>query len=481
MKTQTSSLSGPGNDPSTASNPAPAAPGAQLHPPRRWHDPLALIDATAPSRPARSVLWTVSALVLVMLVWANFGQLDIIASAEGKLVPQTLLKVVQPAEPGIVEALLVNEGERVKAGQVLVRLNPTIANATRSGIAADLASEHMQERRIVAELNDRPMPMQAGDDPGLYTQVASQFRAHRHALLEGLEQEQALLHKAEHERKSAAELLAKLDETVPTYRKAADAFAKLEKEGFLGGLAAADKQREAIEKAKDLAAQRATVDAMDATIAAQQKRVSQMLSNNRAELERELAARRARIAQLEPTLRSSAYREGLMELRAPQDGVIKDLATTTIGAVVQPGSVVLTLIPKDELLYADVAIKNEDIGFVRVGQSAQIKLATYPFQRYGMLHGKVIQISADTTEARAIGVAANSRVLADDPREAPPGAVYKARVQLDGQVLRDPQGNRLGLTAGLQAVAEINQGKRTVMEYLLSPVQKTISEAARER
>jgi hemolysin D len=168
-----------------------------------------------------------------------------------------------------------------------------------------------------------------------------------------------------------------------------------------------------------------------------------------------------------------------MELRAPQDGVIKDLATTTIGAVVQPGTVVLTLIPSGEQLYADVSIKNQDAGFVRAGQLAQIKLATYPFQKYGMLTGKVILVSADATSTAEQG--AGNRQAGEGMISAQPQAVYKARVQLDQQVLRDPQGNLLNLAPGLQVVAEINQGKRTVLEYLLSPVQKAVSESARER
>ncbi len=455
-----------------------------LRPPTRWHDPLKLIQDEAPSGAGRIVLWTVSILILVLIIWAAFGQLDIIAGAEGKLAPQTLLKVVQPAELGVVQALLVAEGDSVKAGQVLARLDTTIAHAEQTGVVLDLASQSMQIRRIEAELADRAMTPVRGDDPILYAQVQSQYRAHRTAFIEGLEQEKSLLSKAVHEKKSATEILAKLEQTLPTYKKAAEAYVKLEKEGFFGGLASADKQREALEKAKDLDAQQATVAALDATIAAQQKRVSQIQSNNQSDLQKELADLRAKVAQLRPTLNKTSYREGLMELRAPQDGVIKDLATTTVGAVVQPGTVVLTLIPKGEPLFADVSIKNEDVGFVRVGQSAKLKLATYPFQQYGMLTGTVIHISADANDATGANAASNRSAnggVVGDNATAPSGATYKARVRLDSQTLRDPQGNKLPLTAGMQVVAEINQGKRTVLAYLLSPVQKAVSESARER
>lgn len=456
----------------------------QLHPPSRWHDPLRLIQTAAPSDTGRIVLWSVSILMLVLIAWAAFGQLDIIASAEGKLAPQTLVKIVQPAEAGVVKQLLVDEGDAVKAGQVLARLDTTLASADKAGISSDLAIQQMQARHIEAELSDQPMLPRAGDDPQRYAQVQSQYAAHKKAFADSLDQEKSLLAKAEHEKRSATEILSKLEQTLPTYRKAADAYAKLEKEGFFGGLAAADKQREATEKSKDLDAQQSTVAALNATIAAQQKRISQLHSAYQSELQKELADIRAKIAQLQPNLDKTLYKEGLMELRAPQDGVIKDLATTTVGAVVQPGTVVLTLVPKGEQLFADVNIKNEDVGFVQVGQTAQIKLAAYPFQKYGMLTGKVIHVSADATESNRASTNANAAAnnnTTDGSSQAAGIATYKARIQLDHQSLTDPQSNKLQITPGMQIVAEINQGKRTVLEYLLSPVQKAIKEAGRER
>lgn len=471
----------PPSHPSSASATAPAtAQIIPLRPPSRWHDPLQLMQDEAPSQIGRIVLWTVSVLILLLLVWAAFGQLDIIATADGKLVPQTLIKIVQPAEPGVVKELLVGEGDVVKAGQVLARLDPTLATADKTGIRSDLTAQQLQVRRLEAELTAQPMLPKAGDEPQRYAQVHSQYIAHRKSFLDGVDQEKSLLAKAEHEQRSAVQILMKLEQTLPTYKKSADAYAKLEKEGFIGGLAAAEKQRDAIEKSRDLDAQQSTVAALNATIAAQQKRISQMHSSYRSELEKELAEVRARIAQLQPSLDKSIYKEGLMELRAPQDGIIKDLATTTVGAVVQPGTVVLTLVPQGEPLFADVAIKNEDVGFVQVGQRAQVKLAAYPFQKYGMLSGKVMHISADATEANKANAGAGSNATADS-NATQDLSTYKVRVQLDRQVLVDPQGRTLTVTPGMQAVAEINQGKRTVLEYLLSPVQKAVNEAGRER
>jgi HlyD family secretion protein len=450
-----------------------------LRPPRRLHDPLKLIEQEPPSAVGRIVLWTVCVLVLVLLAWAAVGQLDIIATAQGKLVPQTLVKVVQPAEAGVVKRLLVAEGQHVKAGQVLAQLDPTLAAADTRALESDLGAQQMQARRITAELDEQPMAPGVGDDPRLYAQVLGQYGAHRKAFADRLEQEKSLLLKAEHERRSAAEVLNKIEQTLPAYKKAADAYARLESEGFMGGIAADEKRRDWTERMKDLDAQRATVAALDATIAAQRQRLGQIRSDYRSELEKELAEVRARIEQLRPTLNKSRYRQGLMELTAPQDGVVKDLATTTPGAVVQPGSVVLTLVPDGEHLYADVNINNDDVGFTQVGQLVRVKLAAYPFQKYGMLTGKVVHLSADALDADGTGRKLGS--VASPEELARSSTTYKARVQLDSQVLAGPAGVPLALSAGMQVAVEIKQGRRTVLEYLLSPVQRVLGEAAHER
>lgn len=278
--------------------------------------------------------------------------------------------------------------------------------------------------------------------------------------------------------------MRKLEQTLPAYTRIAGAYARLEKEGFMGSLMATDKEREAIEQARELDAQRANVAAMAAGIAAQEKRIDQIDGAYRSDLQRELADIQARIAQLQPRLDKTSYRAGLMELRAPQAGVIKDLATTSVGAVVQPGAVVMTLVPRDEALFADVSVRNEDVGFTHVGQQVRVKLAAYPFQKYGLMSGEVVRLSLDAADNGSnirSSVQPGVSVQAADGGPAAVATAYRARIRLDGQHLRGPDGARLPLAAGMQVAADIHQGRRTVLEYLLSPVQKAVAEAARER
>jgi hemolysin D len=242
----------------------------------RCHDPLDFIANEESGRTGRLVLRAVMILVLVMLLWAVFGKLDIVVSADGRLVPKTLVKIVQPAESGVVKALLVNEGDHVHAGQVLARLDTTVASADKEGVANDLHHQLMQERRIVAELTDSPMLSTADDDTMLFTQVQNQFNVHRHAFIDSIDQEKALLSKARNEYRSAARVYEKIQQSLPVYERSAQAYQQLEQQGFFSPLATADKQREAHEKTHDLEAQHATVAALKDTIAAQEKRLSQL-------------------------------------------------------------------------------------------------------------------------------------------------------------------------------------------------------------
>jgi hemolysin D len=150
---------------------------------------------------------------------------------------------------------------------------------------------------------------------------------------------------------------------------------------------------------------------------------------------------------------------------------VKDLATHTPGTVLAPGTIVLTLVPQQDPLLAEVWIGNADAGFVQRGQKARIKLATYPFQKYGVLNGTVRQVGADAQDKGA---------AADGTVKQLPELAYRALVELDSHVL-EAEGRRLQLVPGMALTAEVHLGTRTVLEYLLSPIQKVGAEAARER
>lgn len=429
---------------------------------------LLAIQERPPARMPRAVMYALSALFLILLLWAIFGKLDIVASAEGRLVPQTYIKIVQPADAGIVQDILVADGQAVSAGQVMMRMDTKLADADVKSIQNELQQKSLQLRRIDAEWAGVRMSAIRGDPPALYAQIDSQYRAHRQAYQDALAEESATLERARHDFRSAQEVLSKLQQVVPTYRKTASAYERLARDGFVSELAAQEKMRDKIEKEQDLKAQESTVASLQSVVAGSQKKLAQIASNYRSQLQNERVEAEAQYQKAQQEWAKVQHKSDLLELRASQAGIVKDLAVHTRGTVVAPGSVLMTLVPVDEPLQAEVLVKNEDIGFLYLNQPARIKLAAYPFQKYGMLDGKIIHVGADAMET------------ADSKDASPSTATYKALVRLDAQTLL-LDGERLKLSPGMRVIAEIHQGKRTVLEYLLSPVQKAFTEAGRER
>lgn len=429
------------------------------------------VQHQAPSPLSRAVLYLLLVLCALVLGWAYFGQLDIVAVTQGKLVPQSFLKIVQPAEAGIVREILVAEGEAVKEGQILVRMDTKLSDADVRTVHAELVRKRLQLRRVDAELGGVAIRRMPHDSHELFSQVQAQLHARRQAYLDALGAEQALRARAEHDLGSAAEIESKLRQTAPIYREQAQAWEQLAREGFAGRLLALDRQRSHIEVEQELKAQSRNIESLRATIAQADQRIAQISSNYRQQLHNERAEAEAQLRKLEQDWNKLEHRHALLELKAPQGGIVKDLATHTPGTVLAPGTVVLTLVPQDEPLLAEVWVNNADAGFVRPEQTARVKLAAYPFQKYGMLEGIVRQVSAD---------AQNKATSADGFTSRLPELSYRALIRLSAGSL-ESEGRRLELVPGMAVSAEVHIGKRTVLEYLLSPIQKVAAEAARER
>ena len=435
---------------------------------------LLSIQESPPAKLPRTVLYSVGVLFGTLLVWAIFGKLDIVASAEGRLVPQTYVKIVQPAEGGIVQDILVREGQPVAANQVLMRMDGKLTEADARAIQNELSLKALQLRRIDAELTGKPMSLAANDVAGLYAQVEAQHRAHRQSYLDAVAQESAVLDKTRYDLRAAEEVLSKLQQIVPTYRKSAEAYQKLSAQGFVSPLAGEEKERDRIEKEQDLRAQASNVASLRASIEASQKRLAQITSNYHSELQNERIETESQYQKIREEWSKISHKTKLLELRAPQAGIVKDLATHTRGTVVSPGTVLMTIVPQEDPLLAEVLIKNEDVGFVHIDQRVKVKLSAYPFQKYGMIDGTVIHVGPDTADG-------SSAPAKPGEESMPlPGLRYKALVKLDTQHL-ETDDRKMRLTPGMEAVVEIHQGRRTVMEYLLSPVQKAWQEAGRER
>ena len=444
--------------------------------PSDFSPPLLRIQQKPPPPLAGWMLRLLLALITCLLLWATFGQLDIVAVADGKLVPSTYLKIVQPAEQGIVREILVKEGEAVKAGQVLIRMDSVLAGADVKAIRAERDNKRLALRRIDAQLTGKRFASEKGDPAGLALQVDAQYVANVRAYENALAQERSLLEKARHDLAAAEGTRAKLEQVLPHYVEQEHAFEKLTKDGFAGRILYTDKRRERIEKEQDLRTQEFIIGASRALIEQSEQKIAQIGADYRRSLQTERVEIASQLEKLTQELAKLSHRQELLDLRAPAAGLVKDLATHTAGTVAAPGTILMTLVPEGDKLVAEVWVSNQDVGFVRPGQDAKLKLVTFQFQKYGMIEGRVAHVNADATEAPSPNTRSDSL-----SRDRPMGPLaFRALLDLNRQELL-ADGQRYPLQPGMQVAGEIHLGTRTVMEYLLSPVQKAFHEAARER
>lgn len=435
-------------------------------------DPLALgLDDDPPSPLPRRVLHVLLAMLAATAVAIACGQVDVVAVAEGRLVPRTLLKIVQPAEAGVVREILVEEGAEVVAGQPLLRLDARIADADVRMLRHEVVVRSLELRRIAAELTGAPLARRPEDPSEAYEHAVAQYRANRTAHADQLAQFAAAVVRLERELAAAREVEGKLARTVPMVQTVATRFDRLRGEGFVSELAALERERERVEREGDLAAQAHTVQALVAALAQARGQRDAVQSSYRRALATERSGVLAQLARTREELDKQLTRRENVELVAPQAGVVKELATRTAGSVVAAGTVLVTLVPAGDPLEAEVLLRNDDAGFVQPGMRAEVKVAAFPFQKYGMARGEVLRVSPDAVEGapppRAFGDAASP-------------ATYRARVALAAASLAFA-GTRLPLAPGMLVQAEIHLGRRPLLDYLLGPVRKAWHESARER
>ncbi|HUW25985.1 MAG TPA: HlyD family efflux transporter periplasmic adaptor subunit [Gallionella sp.] len=464
---------------------------------------LLRIQAQPPTPFARTLLYILLTLLVLLLLWAACGKLDIIASAEGKLIPQSYLKIVQPSEQGVIRDILVEEGQHVKAGQVLMRMDTTLSAADGKTLESDAQSKQIALRRIDAELAGHSFAKLPGDPGDLYVHALAQYQANRLALDTALAQERSLHDKAQSDLASAGEIRTKLLKTLPHYRQQDEAYEKLVKDGFASKIMANDKARERIEKEQDLKSQEYLIQSAQATLTQSTRRLAQITADYRRQLQTERADIEDKLDKSQGELAKQQYRYNLHELKAPQECgeasaseagnpqvesapvqqntrrpppggcVVKDLATHTVGTVISPGTILMTLVPSGETLRAEVWVGNHDVGFIHTGEPVKIKFAAYQFQKYGMVQGEVVHLSADASDT-------NPQQQPNNKTGSNLPFAYRALIDLSAQYLEE-KGVRHYLTPGMQVTAEIHLGTRTILEYLLSPVTGAFQEAARER
>jgi hemolysin D len=454
--------------------------------------PAALEIVETPASPVgRAVAGSIIAFLAIAVAWACLGHIDIIATAQGKVVPTGRTKLVQPLETGQIAKINVEDGDRVRQGDILLAMDQTVTAAERDRIRPELLRARLDVARLTAlsaglATDLRPLGFSPPADAPSH-QIA---RAEANMLAQA-EQQIAKIDALERQtEQKAAEAegtqatIEKIEAELPFLTESEQVREKAMNIQYGNRIAYLDAQVRLTEQRHELIVQRRHAVEVEAA----RKSIVAQRDETRAEYARgianDLAEAEQKAAQLAADLIKAEWRMQDQVLRAPIDGTVQQLAIHTIGGVATPAQTLMVIVPADATIEIEAMVANKDIGFVADGNEAEVKVDTFNFTKYGLLHGKVTNISRDAiARDKAPNQNTNQQKPSDVASTSEPSGqelLYAAHIALD-QTRMLIDGRMIDLESGMAVTAEIKTGQRRIIEYLLSPLLRYRQESLRER
>jgi len=452
--------------------------------------PAALEVIETPASPAgRVIAGSLIAFFVIALLWACIGSVDIIATASGRIVPTGRSKLIQPFETGVVHAIHVQDGQQVKAGDVLIEIDSTISEAERDRLQKEYMTAALDAARLKASLGtaDNPEDDFVAPDNAPPDQVALQKSllvsqvAEIRAKLAGLDRQIA-----QYEGNLAAvqSTITKITGSLPYLEKKAKARQSLADRQIGSKMDAYSAQQDLVEHQQELKVQQGRLDEATAQVASLKEQREQAEAEYKHKNLDDLTQAGQKASSLHEQYIEATKKYRLQTLASPVDGTVQQLAVHTEGGVVTPAQTLMVVVPADSRLEIEAMVPNRDIGFVREGQDVAIKIDTFNYTRYGLLHGRVVSVSQDAiTRDKPADKSDNKRQAgSEDDSSEPKGQelVYSARISLD-RARMEIDDRTVNLEPGMAVTAEIKTGSRHIISYLLSPLGRAGHEALRER
>jgi hemolysin D len=429
--------------------------------------PAALEVIERPVSPTeRATAWVLIVGLFVTIGWLVFGRVDVVATAQGRIVPRDEVKLVQASNSGIVRRIYVHDGDVVRRGQPLIDLDPTVSTADQTQaekelLEAELNAAHNQaiaDALIGRGLHFSPPVGTAPEVVDTQRRLIAAQLAATEAATSGLA---AARQSSLADASSAAQQIRKYDDTVPVLDREVDAMNGLAAKGYAPGLRLLELQRQRRSEAgdRDVAVAQRARGAADAGKFGEQ--ASQTREQARQQVLTDLAKAQNDVILRREELTKATRRSRLQRLYAPADGTVQQISVHTLGGVVEAVKPLMVVVP-DGALTVEAHVLNKDAGFVRAGQAVAVKMEAFSYTRYGTVPGRIVSISRDAIQ---------------DNRSGP---YYLARIALDRATMTTERG-KVGLSPGLTTTSDIRIGSRRIVSYLVSPLVELHAEAGREK
>jgi hemolysin D len=423
------------------------------------------IQDAPPSPIGRAILWTIMLVFTAAVTWSSLSWVDIVAVAPGKIIPSGHSKTLQPFETGVIAAIHVQDGQAVKQGDVLIELDATQNGADRDRAINEYHASLVETARLRALIaGGITFSPPADADPQF---VLLQQQLLRDQMAEFSARVDAARHLID-QRKAAVDAtkdnIRRLEATVPMENERAAAYRTLLAQQYVSKMDYLQFEQQRIDKAQEWAGQKSKLRQDKAALAEAERHYHVLLSEFQQTKQAELSTTETKAASLLQDVRKAGQKAELQKLISPIDGVVQQLAVHTVGGVVTPAQPLLIVVPQDHSVEVEAQLENKDIGFVKEGQPVEIKVEAFPFTLYGTIPGKVLTVSDDAVPL--------------DKEKG--GLVYASRVSMDRATMQ-VESKQIHLSPGMAVMVEVKTGQRRVIEFLLSPLLKSMKESLRER
>lgn len=428
------------------------------------------VQESPPSPLGRIIMWVVMSLLVISLIWASMGKIDIVAITRGKLVATLLSRPVHSAVTAEISQVFVAEGQKVKKGELLVRLNDSalVAQKDENILRQQINSLNIKRLDILRHqymdtnmmTNDIEARFEQQDmlNQQIIARLKSEIEADKQEKNRYLNNQRTL--KAQLEGYLAQQRMA--EEQLPIYQKQYNALQSLYRKGSTSEDSLLEIRKKLLEANYNHHSAQAKVQEAQSAVQLTKAELMSYKANKLQQLEQERVECLTENALLETQLKQQDAVLQQYQLIAPVSGTVESLVFRDAGAAVEAPQELLKIVPEGEKLSAEVLVSNQDVGFLNVGQRVTVKIDTFDFTRYGWVSGVLAHLSTDAIEDKDLGL------------------VYKAVIELEHEHM-SVDGTLRSLEAGMSVSAEIKTGKRTILSYLLSPMLEALDDVGKQR
>lgn len=409
---------------------------------------------------SRRLIWVSAIGLLAIAIWAAFAQVDQITRGTGKVIPSSKAQLVQPSEPSVVAEILVRGGQRVRQGELLVRLDDAQSSSALGELEAENRRLTARAQRLEQEASGGSMGCGEGtlcaEERRLQAARSATAGARESALASAIEQRRRDLQEAQ-------ATIAALESSAQLAREQVNMLEPLARQNIVPQTELIQAQRDLVDTQGRLSAARQAAGRASASIRQAQADLSQARLDFRQQALAERSEVTTRLAVNQQSIRGAEARQQRNELRAPASGIVNDVQITTVGGFVNPGDKIMQIVPVGDKLLIEARIQPKDRAFIKIGDTANVKVTAYDFSIYGGLSGRVQQVSADS-------------IYDEVEREA----YYTVVIETDrSYIVRN--GRQFPIVPGMICDVEIITARRSILSYLFKPVNKAFDRALTER